>query len=227
MHLMYWPTDSMGINRRLRFSKDHVTRIVDFMYRTFYFDGFMTTEPKKKWDLWERKLTELSVEATKDLPDHVDLEEVPFKCYTGKVFLSYTKREYPMALMLQRRFVDCCIDTFFWDENRSDNIGLVRDDVIESEFKNADAVVYLLTEKSIPAEGQLKEIQFLKKYPKENVYFLTNLDSNQLKIFGVDSGGSSGTIFGNYTNSSEFAQAGSAVLASLFKTKKAKNLLKP
>jgi hypothetical protein len=164
MHLMYAPTSKfVPVQRSL--DRKQVATYLRFVYLTFYLDGFKSSEASDRISInrWRRYLKNLAKFSLDGIPKTVALQTIDLFARESSVFISYSQKDLRAAQQIQEYLETLGIPVFYWERGMRLSTGEPVWDVIEDWMESCKLLVFVLTKNTFHSEGQLKEIQFVRK----------------------------------------------------------------
>jgi hypothetical protein len=164
MHLMYAPT-SKSVPVQPFLSREEVTRLVKFVYLTFYMDGFEATEAGNLDAIkrWREYLTNLTKFSLNGVPKTVGLQTINLSSRQASVFISYSQKDLRVAQLMQEYLESLGIPVLYWERGKRLRTGEPVWDVIEGWMNSCHYLIFMLTKNTKDSKGQLKEIQFVRR----------------------------------------------------------------
>jgi len=172
LHLMFLSTSRTIVLSSI--PRNTAVNYVDFVYNTFYLDGFTVTNRKEilKAKTYLNNLSKRVIGTIPDNAKQVPLGEVNVKPLKLSVLISYTIGGLQITKLLASFLEDMGIRIYYWDKDAPKYAGKEPHSVISSWIKKSDVIIGLVTNKTFKAWGMVEELRRAKDTGKHIIILL-------------------------------------------------------
>ena len=174
LHLMCLSTSRVS-ETAVTASRRTVERYLDFVYNTFYFDGFEVTDTAKLRQakdylasLFHRVLRSLP-EGAKEIP----LIKVNLRPRGITIFISYTSDGLLLAKLLASCLEDMGIRVIFWEKDAPHYAGSELHSTVRHWVQTCDLFIALFSRQSLISWGMVEELGLAVSFKKHTIVLLS------------------------------------------------------